>query len=99
MSHDPYSPWPMHGERFRRSYTDAYAVVAPFDGKWPLYALRKKFYARWGRWWHFGFDFGIVRGYIGFKPINLMDAHFDVPEWYRVQPAVELSVRIERNPK
>jgi hypothetical protein len=96
MSHDPYSPWPQHDATFRFERFVAYRIIASFAGKWPIYARHKEFSAKWGSWPFFAFDFGFLRGYIGYKPINLMDKHFAVSEWFRPQPAVELSARLER---
>ena len=97
MSHAPLSPWPQHGRRVRFERNQAFRVTVSYGGKWQWWArfTGRKFSAKDGRWWFFSFDIGALHGYLGFKPINLLDQWFDVPAWFdRLDPAVEFSIRL-----
>jgi hypothetical protein len=97
MSHAPLSPWPQHGRRVRLERNHAYRVTVSYGGKWQWWAhfTGHAFSAKRGRWWFFSFDLGWLHGYLGFKPISLLDPQFDVPAWFkRYDPAVEFSQRL-----
>lgn len=89
-----YSPWPHEGKWIEFTRNPAYAVRASYNGKWPLWALRKTFKATWGRWPFLTVRIGKYGFYVGWKPINLEDPHFAIlPDFPRTSPACELSIR------
>lgn len=89
-----YSPWPDPGKNIKFTLRKCYAVRCSYAGKWPLWALRKTFKATWGRWPFLTVRIGKYGFYIGWKPINLEDSHFAIPDGIqRTSPACELSMR------
>lgn len=83
------SPWPAEGKSFRFERFVAYKVVANFGDE-----TGKVFSCWWGKWWFLTVRTKWFHFYIGHKPINLMDVHFHVPQWFdRTSPAVEWSGR------
>ena len=97
MKPDPYSPWPQAGEwglylgSWLRWHTrNAVALVVDYGEDEP----DKEFAVSYGSWWFFTLNFRLFHFYIGYKPINLLDPKFRVPDWFdQTQPACEWSIR------
>lgn len=89
-----FSPFPPAGSRFLAARWSAYAMRVEYGGDWPRFRP-KRFSMTWGTWPFFCFDLGFFHGYIGWKPVNLHDAKFNMPQGVsRALPACEWSARI-----
>lgn len=100
-----FSPWPENGfvkvvRRASYHVRVGYRVdhdkneETPKEVHWQFWAREKTFKAAFGRWWFFSLLIGKFGFYIGFKPINLEDPNFVVPDYFsRHSPACEFSMR------
>jgi hypothetical protein len=91
------SPFPKPGTKFRKDSGKGWKF-------WINYGIKENRPIRncvaYGRFWFYSYRLplpwgGSLRGYIGWKPITLLDTSFEVPDeaWRKYTPAREFSFR------